>query len=109
MLECTALPDAPGELANNDLSLQVGACVGEGVIKGITHTGLCRHMNDGLDVVILVREFANDGLVGDITFEEGEILISPELFKPCVFESGVVICIEVIDADDALAVLEQSL
>lgn len=108
MLECAALPDAPGEFADNDLSLQVGACVGEGVIKGITHAGLCRHMNDGVDVVFSVREFANDDLVGDVAFEEGEILMLPETFQPCVFEFRIVVCVEVIDADDLLATLEQS-
>ena len=106
MLECVVLPDAPGEFADDDLSLQVGACVGEGVVEGMTHAGLCRHVNDGVDVVFSGCEFVNDGLVGDVAFEEGEILIRPEKFKPCVFEFGVVVCVEVVDAGDALSAIE---
>ena len=107
MLECVVLPDAPGELADNDLSLQVGAHVGEGILERMAHAGLRGHVDDGVDAVFPAREFINDGFIGDVAFQEGEIPVHPETLKPCVFEFGVVVCVEVIDAEDALAAFKQ--
>ena len=87
---------------------QVAVDVGAWVAQRIAHTGLRGEVGDGIEA--LRRE---QGLhrcsIGQIALDEAESLMACELGDACALQAGVVVIVEVVEADDDVARLEQAL
>jgi len=59
--------------------------------------------------VTLLEQVFRHHAVGDVVLEEAEVGVGLELFQPRQLERGVVVVVEVVDADDLVAALEQDL
>src|SRR5438093_6402687 len=86
----------------------VGVDVGVGVFHRVAHAGLRREMHDALWFVL--AEKVLDGIgIADVSMDEREGARLSKLVEPRFLEPRVVIRIEVVDADDGLAAVEQPL
>ena len=79
--------------------------VGVGVLDAVAYAGLGGEVDDNVEVV-LGKEGVDEGFVGEVAFDEGVLVLGMLLgflgdyFQPVVFEAGVVVGVEVIEADD---------
>ena len=79
--------------------------VGVGVLDAVAYAGLGGEVDDDVEVV-LGKDFVDEGFVGEIAFDEGVLVLGMLLgflgdyFQPVVFEAGVVVGVEVVEADD---------
>jgi len=80
--------------------------VGVGVFEGVTDAGLGGHVQDDVEEVVL-EERVHTVAVFDVQFREREFLVLPQDAEPGPLEPDVVVVVQVVDADNGLAVLQE--
>jgi hypothetical protein len=75
----------------------------------MSHPGLSREMDDAGQSRVALDQAENPIAVGDIELGEGETGVSPELRQTRLFQFDVVVIVQIVDADDPLAAIEQRL
>ena len=73
----------------------------------ITHTRLGREVNDAARLVAL-EQGCHRGGVADVFADELESLELPQLFQPGIFQSGIVVVVQIIDPGNVLAPFEKA-
>ena len=86
----------------------VGLHVGVRILQRVAHAGLRGEVDDGVEVALL-EQVLHHHAVGDVVLEEAEVGVGLELFQPRQLQGRVVVVVEVVDADDFVAALQQDL
>ena len=84
----------------------VGVDVGMRVLQPVADAGLGAEMNDPLRPSF-GEEPLHAGAVGEVQLVEGEALAPLKLVEPRLLQIYVVVGIEIVEADDLIATLEQ--
>ena len=84
---------------------QVGLDVGMGVGERIAHTRLCGEVDDATRFFSAEKGFYRLA-IGNIPLDELEVAVGLQLLQAGTLELGVVIVIEVVDADDVITTLK---
>ena len=85
---------------------QVGIDVRAGILDRIAHAGLGREMHHGIETAL--REQPGDAFpVDDVDFFKFETGVGAQARQPRLFQTDVVIVVEVVNADDAVAARQQ--
>ena len=100
---------APAQLENVEMPRHVGLDIGVGIDQRIAHSRLGGEMEDPLDPLVGIGESLHGAAIGDVEALEGEIPETLEQRQPRLLQVDVVIVVEVVDADDLIAALEQGL
>ena len=79
---------------------QIGAHIGFRMGQAVAHAGLCGQMNDPVDALGQRRERAR---VGNIATLQAELRVFVQARQPRLLQGDVVVIIDIIDADHALA------
>ena len=96
------------ELQEHHLAHHIGLHVGVGIDQGVAHSGLGREMDDPGDRSALRRDRRGHGLaVGDVGAGEGEARVWLQQGEPRFLEAHVVVVVQIVHAEDALAAREQ--
>lgn len=85
----------------------VAVDVGVGVDEGVADAGLGGQVDDGAETVF-GEEVGHAASIGKVEADEGEAGAALELGEAGVFEGGVVVVVEVVEADDGVAAVEQA-
>ena len=102
------MPDSRAARAFDDVGKpdQVGVDVSAGVFDRIAHPGLRGEVHDGIEPAL--REQPGHALaVGDVGFFEFETGEGTQARQPRFFQADVVIVVEVVQPDDAVAAFQQ--
>ena len=86
----------------------VGLHVGVRILQRVAHAGLRGEVDDGVEVAFFEQVFGHHA-VGDVVFEEAEVGVGLQLFQSRELERRIIVVVEVVDADDFVAALEQNL
>ena len=87
---------------------QVGLDVGIGVLQRISHAGLAGQVDDAVEFLGGEQVFYHDA-VGNVAAHELEVWVGLELLQARQLEFGIVVVVEVVDADHFITPLEQDL
>jgi hypothetical protein len=93
----------------NDLALDVGLDIGERLGQRVSHSRLGGEVDDRLDIGMALDQRGQRRRIGDIDRLEGKSFSAFEPRQPGVLQCDIVIGVEVVDADDPLAAIEQVL
>ena len=87
---------------------QVGADISGGIFNAIANPGLGAEMDDVVELRLTERSIQRFS-IGEIRLDEAEAIAEAalELREPRLLEPGIVIIVEVVDADDVAAALEE--
>jgi hypothetical protein len=95
------------QFQHHRLAHHIGGDIGEGVFQAVAHAGLCRQMHDCGDITGRQRQYRI--LVGDIGLMKRESLFGCKPGKPRFFQADIVIGVEIVDAQDAVAARQKGL
>ena len=84
---------------------QVGLDIGAGVDQAVAHAGLGGEVDDAVGVA---AGFGQRRRIGDVAAHEAEIVVFLQPRQPRFLQRHVVIVVEIVDADDGVAALEQT-
>src|SRR5579863_4392573 len=98
---------ATAGLENLQLTLNIRRDVGVGVDEGVAHAGLSRKMHDAVNIGMPLQHGLQRTAFGKFHFVEGEVLVDAKLLQPGLFQRDRIVVVEIVDADDFLAALEQ--
>ena len=82
------------------------------IFHAVTHTSSSGEVDDGIERTVLLEELAKFRLILEIEFREDETISMPaffQLLQAPLFETNVVIVIQVVDADYLMALLKEQL
>jgi hypothetical protein len=85
---------------------EIGIDIGVGIDQGMSHAGLRSEMHDG-GKTIRRKQLRHELAFGKVRPDEFEIRGCLELRDPGLFQMGIVISIEVVEADHLIAVRQQ--
>ncbi len=91
------------------MARHIGLDIGVRIDQRIAHPRLGGEMEDPLDALVGIGEFLHGAAIGDVEALEGEIPETLEQREARLLQPDVVIVVEVVDADDRVAALEQGL
>ncbi len=86
----------------DEVRVDVGMRVGDGV----AHAGLRGEMDDHVEALAL-EQCRHAGAIGEVEFGEREALERRQAREPRPLERDLVVVVDVVEADDALAAFEQ--
>src|SRR5712692_7627651 len=89
-------------------SEDVGVDVGIGIFDRIPHSGLRGQMDHAFRLV-LTEKILNGVGIAHVAVDERKSVRFSQLVEPSLFQSRIVVRIEIVDPDDALAAIEQPL
>jgi 16S rRNA U1498 N3-methylase RsmE len=78
------------------------------VLDRVAHTGLRRQVNDPVEF-LFGKQRVHRSTIGKIDAHHGEVLVVIENRGACLFEIHVVVVVEVVEADDRIATVQQLL
>jgi hypothetical protein len=78
------------------------------ILLGVPNTGLCREVDDPIEAR-LGKEPIHPGAVREIELGEAEALLRQEAIEPRLLELRVVVRIQVVEPDDLIAAVEQTM
>ncbi len=87
---------------------QVALRINVRIVDGITHAGLGRQVDDLLECV-LCKQVQQRLLVGHIQPLEAKVAAFGQLRQACLFQLDAVVAVEVVDANDLMAIAAQPL
>ena len=97
----------PTRLHHRQMARQVGPFIGEVVFKAVAKARLRLEMHDAYDVVVSHQRLHLVG-IGDVDAFKGEAVYTRKGREPRFFQGGVIIIIDDVDANHALAPRQQS-
>jgi hypothetical protein len=86
---------------------EVAVHVGMGVLQRIAHASLRREVDDAVEAFGREEGF-HARPVGDVELDEAESVVRLQAGQPVLLEPDVVIVVEIVQADDLVAALEQA-
>jgi len=101
-------PVLPASLQHVANAHQVALQVGPGVLQRVAHPGLRGQVDHALRPVAGKQRVQARG-IGNVAFGEGKARVGAELCQPGMLQARVVVRVEVVDADDLIAALQQLL
>src|SRR3569623_299730 len=90
---------APAALEHVEETLQIGIGVSVRTVDRVADAGLRGEMHDG-GKPMLVEQRGNRGTVGKIGLHKGKAGIGTQDSEPCPFQRGIIIVVDVVEADD---------
>ena len=106
--EVAAARVGAGQLQHHQVALDVRVGVVVGGREGVAHAGLGRQVDVVGDVRVGLGDACHRRAVGDVGLDEGEAGVLPQLRQPGLLEAGIVVAVQVVDADDGVATLQQA-
>lgn len=85
---------------------EVGIGIAVRIVEGVAHAGLGGEMHDALRA-FLGEQIGDGGAVGEVGFDEAEIGESRQAVEPGVLKRDFVVVVDVVEADDGIAPLEE--
>jgi hypothetical protein len=86
----------------------VAVDVGERGLNAVAHAGLRAEVDDSLEL-LAGEQLRHSVSVGEVELDELEPSVALEHLEPRVLQREVVVLVEVVEADDLVAALEQQL
>ena len=89
---------------------QIGLAVGMRILQRVPHSGLGSEMNDSVNLV-LGKDPLHGVPIREISLDEGEVLsvcAGADVIEPRILDSGVVVVIEIVQADYMVAAGKQA-
>ena len=86
---------------------EVGIEIGLRILDREAHAGLGAEMDDALETA-LGEEPGHAVAVGEVELFEAEAVMAVEAGEPGLLQSGIVVIVEIVDADDLVAAFEQN-
>ncbi|OPZ57054.1 MAG: hypothetical protein BWY87_01707 [Deltaproteobacteria bacterium ADurb.Bin510] len=87
---------------------QVGVGVDEGIVDAVAHTGLGRQVDDRIEAA-LDNQAQQTFTLGQVKFLEAEAGLTLKPGQTVGFELGLVVVVEVVDADHRVVIIQQPL
>ena len=97
----------PRRFEQHDLALDVRLDIGERLGQRIAHPGLGGEVDDPVDVGVALDQGRHRHRIGDIDRSKHEAIAAFELREARTFQRDIVIRVQIVDADDLLAAIEQ--
>ena len=97
-----------GEFQNVQLADNVALDIGVGVFQAVADAGLRGQVHDPVDIGPAGKRFGHGLAIADINLGEGEIFLRHQLRQTRGLQIGVVIVVEIVDAEDGVAAGQQN-